>query len=169
MSGEKGEGVTVTPTHCKTSTPTFVKTPMSNQSFAMRKTAYVPPYVRKVEQKQKPTPDLNLNSETAYPSLGSKPAAPPKIALNFKKTVEETAAREAAVTAQKAPVPVKKAAAPSSSAFRRYIPSHCYDDGPQDDEVEIDEPYEEAEEDADEGEFNAHLESGRRRGDKGIW
>lgn len=138
----------------------------------MRKTAYVPPYVRKVEHK--PTADLNLKSETSYPSLGSKPAAPPKVALNFKKTVEETAAREAQqIAAQKAIVSVKKTVAPSS-AIRRYIPSHCYDDGPQDDEVEVDEPYENAEgaddaEDAEEGEFNAHLESGRRRGDKGIW
>ena len=128
----------------------------------------------------------SIASETAFPSLGPGPApapVPKPVALNYKKTVEITAARDeqerlAAAAAREAAA--SKAAAKKKQVRsttlqpRRHIPSHCYDDGPLDDEVQEeeederpDEPDESEEEAA--GEFNAHLQSGRRRGDKGIW
>jgi DNA invertase Pin-like site-specific DNA recombinase len=120
-------------------------------------------------------------SESAFPSLGSNKvaAAVPKVALNFKKTVIETAAREEQEEEEERQRKEAEAAAKKPSRHqmlvpRRHIPSHCYDDGPQDDEVDYHEDDRvEAEEKEDEaegaGEFNAHLQTGRRRGDKGIW
>ena len=104
----------------------------------------------------------NFASEESYPSLGgmAKPVAKAPV-LNFKKTVEEMAARVAAEEEnqrkfQEALGPVMKA-----PAKRREIMTRNLDDGPED--------YDGPEEEEDDGEFNADLGSNRRRGDKGIW
>ena len=97
----------------------------------------------------------NFVSEQAYPSLGqSKAKAVPP--LNFKKAVAEAVALP--------PIPTPIISKPVSST--KHIPTHCYDDGPED----YDGPEEgDEDEEEDAGEFNAHLASNRRRGDKGVW
>jgi len=147
----------------------------TNSAFS---SMYRPPHVQaqvKAQVKAKITPDIA--SEIAYPSLGKpvvKPVVKTPVILNYKKTVEATAARDekerlAAEAAQAA----KKSerASLAKPVPRRHIPSHCYDDGPQDDEIDYEEEDTRPDESDDEetGEFNAHLASGRRRGDKGIW
>ena len=91
-----------------------------------------------------------LPPASAFPSLG-KTVVPTKTTLDFKKTVLKPA------------TPVETAPAPSPA--KKHVSITRYgDDGPED----YDGPPEFSEEEG-EGEFNAHLASTRRRGDKGIW
>jgi hypothetical protein len=98
-------------------------------------------------------------SESAFPALGSaagpKKIMPPKSPLDFKKTV------------MTAPVPADSATLQATIIKdKKHVSMTRYgDDGPED----YDGPPEEEEEEDEEAEFNAHLASTRRRGDKGIW
>jgi len=113
-------------------------------------------------------------SETAYPSLGSRSAAPPKPkpALNFKKTVEEMAARSAeevlarqVLARQVLARQVIPRQAAVGTAVKKPVQFSRYrntDDVPEDyDGPDEDEEEEEEEEDT--------YEYVTRRGDKGIW
>lgn len=113
----------------------------------------------------------NFASEISYPSLGSSASTgAPKPVMNYKQVVKDMIAREAeaevaaaaaaeaaeytAMTA--APTPVRK------TVYRQRILDELEDDysGPEEDELEGDEG---------DGELNADIGTGRRRGDKGIW
>ena len=111
------------------------------------------------EQETKRVADMmNFTSETSYPSLGGGGAPKKPVAMNFKKTVQDMAARTEKVEA---------ATAARNAAMRPQVKYH---------ETEYqqmtyagDEEDEEEEEEESDGEFNADLGSTRRRGDKGIW
>jgi len=99
---------------------------------------------------------LAFTSGASYPSLGSGPSGKPKLPpLNFKKAVS-TPLPEAR-SAARLPLPVKEEEIRKASSLIYY------------DEEE--EPYmgQRDPEEVEDNEFNADLESGRRRGDKGIW
>jgi hypothetical protein len=108
----------------------------------------------------KPMPVL---TKDAFPPLGSpsgsKVVIPKKPVLDFKKSVltQATVIEEKVKEKEKEKVKEKK----KHVSYTRYG-----DDGPED--YDGPDEYEE-EEDEQDLEFNAHLASTRRRGDKGIW
>ena len=103
---------------------------------------------------------IDFKSESAFPSLGSKPEP------GAKKPVLNYGA--AAAAGAKAPAPVAPAAAVVS--IKKDIVTHCYDDFPEDYDGP-DEEFVDVEEEAavaEATEFNAHIGT-RRRGGNGIW
>jgi hypothetical protein len=134
-----------------------------------------------VEKEKKKLAELSdLTSEKHYPALGTSGGKMTfKPVLNFKKTVEEMAVREAekeaaATTAMKEAV--EKAAASQRRTvvapmrqFAKKPPVDLLDELLGDEEEELQAYESESDEEEDDGEFNAELYSDRRRGDKGIW
>ena len=111
----------------------------------------------------------NFTSEISYPTLGSSASTgAPKPAMNYKQVVKDMIAREAeaevaAAAAAEAAEYTAMTAAPTparKTVYRQRILDELEDDysGPEEDEM-----------DEDEGEINADIGTGRRRGDKGIW
>ena len=98
----------------------------------------------------------NFASEKSYPSLGGAGKAVAKpVTMNFKKTVQESAARPP----------------PPPARIQQDVPKAAIRAPPMEDyESELEEmAYAGDEGEESEGEFNADLGSTRRRGDKGIW
>ena len=112
------------------------------------------------EQEAKRVADMtNFASETSYPSLGGSSVPKKPVTLNFKKTVQDMAARtekEEAMTA------ARNAAMRPQTKYREMEYQQMTYAGDEEDG-------EEEEEEESDGEFNADLGSTRRRGDKGIW
>lgn len=136
----------------------------------------------------------NFASTELYPALGGggAPAAgsKPKPAMNFSRVVTEMAEREEvrraeeereAAAAAAAAARAREETAASRQLFyghRTYEVQHfAYagddEDAPVDDYPDEESDYEEEApppaDDEGDGEFNADIGSGRRRGDKGIW
>jgi hypothetical protein len=135
---------------------------------------------------------LALNSETSYPSLGSNSnntVAPSKFATNFRDKVAAMAAREKADEEMRALAaeaeyessanwsPAGLSAAAAAHRRRTLIGNRCFDNGPEDyDGPEEDFGDNDISDNEDEGEgpstndtneeFNAHLATTHRRGDK---
>lgn len=123
-------------------------------------------------ERKKISDAANLASEKAYPSLQSAPVRrnTSSTSLDFKKVAiadEEPAPKKAvgeqtiddmlAGYLEHTVKPVKKVVQPKIQVRKPF-------------DAEESEEMDDYEEDSDEdGEFNAHLELGRRRGDKGIW
>jgi len=125
-------------------------------------------------ERKKISDAANLASEKAYPSLQSGPVRrnTSSTSLDFKKVAiadEEPAPKKAvgeqsiddmlAGYLEHTAKPVKKVVQPKIQ-IRKPFDAEASD--------EMDDYKEDSDED-EEGEFNAHLELGRRRGDKGIW
>jgi hypothetical protein len=109
----------------------------------------------------------NFTSEVSYPSLGSTAAATgPKPVLNFKQAVKDMIAREAEAE-------VAAAAAAEAATYAELTsvsqPRKAQTLSRQRILDELEDDYDGPEEDESDGEVNADIGSGRRRGDKGIW
>ena len=94
----------------------------------------------------------NFTSEDSYPALGgAKPTAKSATALNFKKTVTESAARPTVLREQR----LTTGHTPTEPYYEPEAQEMTYAGDEEDED--------------DDGEFNTNLYATRRRGDKGIW
>lgn len=132
----------------------------------------------------------NFESREVYPTLGREISKAPPV-MDFKRTVLDMKQREKemeleAATAALAAHAAARAAAKSAAAFNGFsyrrttapIAAPASDDEGDDNEEDAD-GYEsdnmqlayscEEQGDEEDGEFNADITAGRRRGDKGIW
>jgi hypothetical protein len=118
----------------------------------------------------------NFASQASYPSLGSaKAKAQEGPKLNYAAKVAEMAAREAEKELQRQ-LEMEQLAQQEEMdralGIKKQAPApklRVLDDGQGDDFSDIDDDEEDGEKEEDDGELNAHIFSGRRRGDKGVW
>ncbi len=116
----------------------------------------------------------NFTSQASYPALGyAGPAAKAAPKMNYAAKVAEMAAREAEKELQRQ-LEMEQLAHQEEMdralGIKKQTPApklRVLDDGQGDDFSDIED--EEEKEEEDDGEFNAHLHGGRRRGDKGVW
>lgn len=110
---------------------------------------------------------LNFASSAAYPALGGGGAPKKATTMNYKRTVEEMVERQKELEAAAAVAEATNwwdVPEPTRKAPPRYIRQRNMEEL-DDDHLSV----EEDEEQEDEGEFNANIVPGRRRGDKGVW
>jgi hypothetical protein len=114
-----------------------------------------------------PEPKLDVKDMSAFPSLGPSPSLPPRASLRLPSKELPPPPKLGAWTAVAAkpaepkPAEPKPAAAAAAEPTKRRNAFDYTHEGEEDDYHE--------DEEAEEGEFNAHLASNRRRGDKGVW
>ena len=116
-----------------------------------------------------PEPKLDVKDYAAFPSLGPSPSLPPRassLRTSSKESVGPPLPKLGAWTAVAAkpaapPAVMPKPEVVAAEPIKRRNAFDYTHEGEEDD-------YHEDEEE-EEGEFNAHLASNRRRGDKGVW
>jgi hypothetical protein len=112
-----------------------------------------------------PEPKVDVKDMSAFPSLGPSPSLPPRASLRIPSKELPPPAKLNAWTAVAAkpaapPAVIPKLEVVAAEPIKRRNAFDYTHEGEEDD-------YHEEEE--EEGEFNAHLASNRRRGDKGVW